>query len=383
MKSVMERILSNIGLENIIETLSSKNIDWADFHTLLLCIFENRIHNINPADIMKNYKENRFSATADIDQKELLEIDRMLYRALPGYFSAIELSPVSVMGANSALTPLDPKITLSTIRNLEVVSDPSMALSIECAHKRRLLRATKENTEIHLATSHRVLRLQKFLEDSNLTTHFRAFALASAARDTAGFNSFELFSISAHIETWLDFLIRSFDSGYKVEDISVAISDIRIIEKVVLNSRINREELIRKSKNRTFSPFKTYSINLPDEIDSAGDIAITALEFETYIRELQFTEKQIINSLRKKYPMVRFYFDLKRCSGIGYYSGICYRVAGRNSAGNQYSLAGGGACDWTKKLLQSKREHLIASGFGTEFFSKLFGHNRSHNPSHK
>lgn len=377
MKSVIERILSNMGLGNIVEALSSENIDWADFHTLLLYILENRIHNINPVDIMKNYKENRFSATASVNQKELLEIDRMLYKVLPGYFSAIELSPVSAIGANSVLAPLDPKITLSTIRNLEVVSDSSMALSIECAHRRRLLKTLRENTEIHLATSHRMLRLQKFSKDSSLTTHFRAFALASAARDTEGLNSFELSSISAHIKTWLDFLIQSLDSGYEAKNISVAISDIRLIEKVVSDKHINREELIRESKNRTFSPFRAYSIDLPDVIDSADNIAITVPELETYIRELQFTEKQIINSLRKEYPMVHFYFDLKRCSGAGYYSGICYTVTARNSAGNQHSLAGGGACDWTKKLLQSKKEHLVTSGFGTEFFSKLFRHNRS------
>ncbi|HAJ44721.1 MAG: hypothetical protein UV53_C0025G0005 [Candidatus Azambacteria bacterium GW2011_GWE1_42_9] len=180
MKSGLERILANIGLENIIEILSSNKITWADLHTLLLNIFEKKIESISPAEIMRNYKKNHFSIAADANPKELLEIDRILYGILPDYFSPVELSPVSAMGANVVLTSLDPKIALSTIRNVEVVSDPSMALTIECAHRKKSLRTTKKDTETHLATSHRTLRLRAFPESSGLTAHFRAFALVSA-----------------------------------------------------------------------------------------------------------------------------------------------------------------------------------------------------------
>jgi len=138
---------------------------------------------------------------------------------------------------------------------------------------------------------------------------------------------------------------------------------------------VNRGELISKIKDRTFSPFKKYSINLPEQVEHALDIPISYPELETYINELRFTEKQIIEKLRNKYPDVRFYFDLNRSSGVGYYSGLCYKITANNSAGKNYALAGGGACDWTKKLLSNKREHLIASGFGTEFFNKMFKFN--------
>ncbi|MDP3980225.1 MAG: hypothetical protein Q8Q33_02290 [Chlamydiota bacterium] len=369
---MLERILSALGLEGVVEKLSSSNLTWRDLHTLLLHVFENRIHGVDPTDIMRNYKENRFSMVAEANPKELVEIDRMLYGILPSHFSAIELSPVNPIGANAALTSLDPKVVLSTIRNLEVLGDPSMALSIECAKRRELLRTTKKDTETHLAASHRVLRLQAFPKDSGLTAHFRAFALASAARDTAGFNKFELSSISVHLVTWLDFLISGSNLGYKVHNMSVAISDIRIMEKLIADGRINKDEVIRKTKDRGFKPFREYSINLPEEVDNGQDIPITYPGLETYINELRFTEKQIVEPLRSKYPNVRFYFLLDRCSGLGYYSGICYRVSAENADGGTYSLAGGGACDWTRKLLHSKREHLVVSGFGTEFFNKLF-----------
>lgn len=366
------RILSAIGIKNIVEVLSSKNLNWADFHTLLLRIFEKKIGNVEPADVMKNYKENRFSAVANTDQREIIEIDRLFYKVLPNYFSAVELSPVNSIGANATLTTLDPKVVLPTIRNTEVVGDPSMALAIECAHRRRLIRTTKENLEVHLATSHRALRLQNFPRDSGLISHFRAFALASAARDVVGFNRFELTSLSAHIEAWFNFLMRSPEIGYRAKNLSVAISDIRIAERLILDGRVSREEVIRRAKDKTFKMFEVCSIDLPDQIDCARDVSIVHPELETYIRELQFTEKQMIEPLKVKYPFVHFYFDLARCSGIGYYSGVCYKLAAQNAVGNKYQLAGGGACDWTRKLLNSKKEHLITSGFGTEMFSKLF-----------
>jgi len=53
MKSGLERILANIGLENIIEILSSNKITWADLHTLLLNIFEKKIN--------KFFKNNFFN----------------------------------------------------------------------------------------------------------------------------------------------------------------------------------------------------------------------------------------------------------------------------------------------------------------------------------
>jgi len=368
----IDRILLAIGIDNIIEVLSSENLKWGDFHTLLLHVFEKKIKGVNPADVMNNYKNNRFSAIASTDPKELLEIDRILYEVLPNYFSAIELSLVNPIGANTALTMLNSKVVLSTIRNMEVVGDPSMALAIECSHRRRLIRTTKESSEVHLATSHRVLRLQNFPKDSGLTSHFKAFALTSAARDTAGFNKFELSSLLVHIEAWLNFLARSSNIGYRAKNISVAISYIGIVEKLISEGRVSRERVISGVKDKAFNLFKASSIDLPSQIDYARDIHIVYPELETYIRELQFTERQIVEPLRDRYPSVRFYFDLARCSGIGYYSGLCYKLTAQNVIGEKYPLAGGGACDWTKKLLNSKKEHLITGGFGTEIFNKMF-----------
>ncbi len=365
----LNRILSSIGIYNIVEILSSGKLNWADFHTLLLYIFEKRIKQIQPPDVMQNHKDNRFSQIANIDQRSLMEMDTLLYGLLPMEFESIELSPVNSIGANVALTTLDPKIVLSTIRNLEVVGDPGMTLALECARRRRSVCVSRKDSEIHLATSHRALRLQNFGKSSGLSSHFRAFALTSAARDTHGFNRFQLFSLATHIKIWINFLGLFAGS---ISNISVSISDIRIAMKLISSGRVGREEVVRRAKDKSFSILKSCSVDIPDYVGTTDDLDTAYPELETHIRELQFTEKEIIASLKNQYPHVCFYFDLARCTGIGYYSGLCYRISAQNKDGQQYSLAGGGACDWTRQLLGSKRERLISSGFGTEVFVTQF-----------
>lgn len=368
----LTRILKTVGVDDLVERLSSNNLDWSDFHTLLLHIMEQKIKGLSSTDIMKSRGGNRFVVPSNSDQRELHRIDEMLYAVLPRHFEAIELSPVNSIGANTVLATINPKVVLSTIRNVEVIGDSSMALAIECAQRRKLTRITKDTSQTHLATSHRILRLQKFSENSGFSSHFRAFALVSAARDTTGFNKFELDSMSGHIEVWLNFLKRASEGGHKTENISVAISDTRITNRLISDGRIGKEEVLLRGRDKTFNLLKACSIDLPDEIDSARDIPVNHPELETYIRELQFTEKQVIDPLRQRHPQVRFYFDLARCTGTGYYSGHCYRVNGQNIDGNKHTLAGGGACDWTRKLLNSKRERLVTGGFGTEMFLKSF-----------
>lgn len=370
----MKRILLNMGLhgESIVQILAAERLNWADFNTLLLGILEKRIKQIQPSDVMRNYRDNRFSAVAEVDPKVVMEIDRVIFGLLPRSFSAVELSPVNPIGANSALTSLDPKVVLPTIRNVEVVGDPSMALCIECAQRRQSLQAGKKDTETHLAASHRVLRLQSFPKDSGLSAHFRAFALVSGARDIAGLNRFELSALSTHIETWLTLLNELAGQGFKTQNIAVAVSDMRIMEQLIADGLIDRNKLIGRTKDKGFSPFKAYSINWPEQVESVQDVFAAYPGLETNINELKYTEKHMVEALRRKFSNVRFYFDLSRVSGLGYYSGLSYKITAEDSNGRNRSLAGGGACDWTRKLLNNRREHLVASGFGTEFFVKSF-----------
>lgn len=92
-------------------------------------------------------------------------------------------------------------------------------------------------------------------------------------------------------------------------------------------------------------------------------------------RELNFLAaigEKTINPLRLKYPNISFNIDLQRIAGIGYYDSFCFKISAKNSKGQEFPLADGGLTDWTKKLIGSKKERLLISGFGSELFCKNF-----------
>lgn len=374
LKTALDRVVQLVGTSDIVEILSKK-LSWSDLQTLMMYVYEKKVRETSSVtEVCKNYERNRFSGVATVDPRNLLEVDRLIYSLLPKIFLPVELSPVTPVGVNTLLSTLDPKVVLNTIRNVEVTGDPSVALSLECAKRRKIdCRLKRGGTDVNLATSHRPLRLQMFDNDSELTPHFRSFALVSAGRDTEGFNGFELRAMSDQISIWIDLLLHVNSINYEAKEISVAISDIRVMQKLMTTGRVEREEVQRRSKDSSFSPFKQYCIDLPGTTETIQQIStITCPDLEENINEMKFTEEKLVKPLKAKYPSVRFCFHLERCSGVGYYSGLCYKVSARTLDGNRYSIAGGGACDWTRKLLQSKREHLVASGFGTEIFVRKF-----------
>lgn len=371
-KNMLERIIRVTGVENIVDILSDK-LGWSDLQTLLLNVFHRKIRKLQPVTTLTNYTENRLTAISEVDPRELLQIDFELFNNLPRQFVPVELSPVGVIGLNSILTSLSSKIVLQTIRNVEVVSDPTTALAIECARRRLKSSrcATNDKSQTNIATSHRVLRLQKFDLGSGFTAHFKAFALASAGRDR-GHHSLEFPALSSHLSFWLDFLTRSKNPGYKANDIAVGISNIQILEKILSAEYVNRAEVTKHTQDPLFSPFTQYSIKIPKTLESICGIRIPYQKISQEIEQLQLLEEKVICPLKEKYPYVRFFFDLERCAGMGYYRNFCFKISATNPSGTIFPLVDGGVCDWTEKLLQNQKERLLISGFGTELFARMF-----------
>ena len=371
-KTGIERIIERVGFKDIVDVLSKK-LSWSDLYTLLLHVMEKKTKLVIPADVMKNHVRNRLSAAAPVCPKELLRLDRVLFDMLPPCFSPTELSPVISAGANTSLTSVSPKVILSTIRNVEVVADPTMALALECAREREPLSKTKDGGEdVHLAASHRTMRLQAFATESGFTAHFRAFALASSGKDR-GHNQLELSSLERHLEFMLSFLsIARQIMGYETHNVAVGISNIRIMEKLMADGIIDRAEASRRTQDALFKPFEKYSVSMPGEIPSMNLLSVQNEGLRPHLEYLQIAELRVVQALRKKYPEVRFYFDLERCAGMGYYSDICYKLTAENSKGVTYPLADGGASNWTQRLLQNKKERFFSGGFGSELFCRMF-----------
>ena len=150
--------------------------------SLLLEVMRRRAAARSPAEVLAQYRRDRFTGPAPLDQRAIVAIDGHLLAAADG-FEALELSPIAPLGVCSTIAPTDQHRVVSALRGTEVVSDPTNVLALECAAR---LRAAAD--AVHLATSQRVVRAQPAPKYPGAAQHFRLLALGSGgveARDHA------------------------------------------------------------------------------------------------------------------------------------------------------------------------------------------------------
>jgi hypothetical protein len=129
----------------------------------------------DPKDLLDQYERDRFVKPSSIDQRLSSELDALILAAASEY-EALLLSPVAPLGVCSSLAPTSQDRTISAVRNLEVVSDTTNVMALECA---RRLRAKKTET-VRLCTVHQVVRAQPVPDRPGHSQHFRLFAMAEA-----------------------------------------------------------------------------------------------------------------------------------------------------------------------------------------------------------
>ncbi|MDG4837964.1 hypothetical protein O7631_15695 [Micromonospora sp. WMMD967] len=165
----------------------------ADLRSLLLGVARDRSAMVRPSELVRRWHEDRFVRPAGADPRLLVRVEARMWQLLPSDVAGVELSPVVPVGACSAVAPGSQNRIVTTMRASEVLSDPTNALAIEAAVRRR------RQDEVHLAAAHRVLRAQDF--GSGTSSHFRLFALVSSARDT-GSGSTQARLLIRHLTYW-------------------------------------------------------------------------------------------------------------------------------------------------------------------------------------
>ena len=228
-------------------------------------------------------------------------------------FEALDLAPISPLGINRVFGRIDQNNCLATIRNAEVMADPTTVKALECARRRR---AGRTGT-IRLCSRSRQLRLQPY-DAPGFSPHFGLFAMVSAGRDR-GALKFEIESLREHIEVYLDLLMRLTTIGYRFEDVLVNISD------------------------------------------TARDAT-----------RLRRAEQEILEPLARSAPAITFRLDHEREQGRGYYTGLCLSIYATDPTGQRCNLGDGGFTDWTARLLSNAKERLLVSGMGIEIIPKRF-----------
>lgn len=166
---IIERILAEADAPRLLSILSSE-LSSTDLKSLLLAVYKARVENTREPEILARFERDSLCATSSVDARLLHRFESIAFEQAPG-FEAVELSPVCPLGTNAAISHIDQNNVLTTIRNAEVLGDPTVAMALECASRRKSQdRRTAAVTR--LCSSQRVVRLQRF-DFPGFTPHFR------------------------------------------------------------------------------------------------------------------------------------------------------------------------------------------------------------------
>jgi hypothetical protein len=166
-----------------------------DLQTLLLSVARARAAAVTPATLLRRWSEDRFVRPSTHDPRRVVAAQARLWELLPQHVTGVELSPVAPIGTITALAPLQQHRVVTTTRSSEVVSDPTNALAVEAALRRR----GRKNGRVDLAAYHRVVRAQRF--GPGYAAHFALFALVSSTRAGAS-GTAEASLLIDHLRYW-------------------------------------------------------------------------------------------------------------------------------------------------------------------------------------
>ena len=310
-EKMIPRIARQLAEGDAVEGLM-QGLPPTDLQSLMLHVYRTRSAKRSPSEILAQYERSLMLRPSAADPRVLIEIERMALESAAA-FEALDLAPISPLGINTVFGRIDQNNCLATVRNAEVMADPTTVKALECARRRR----AGQNGTIRLCSRSRQLRLQPF-DGPGFSPHFGLFAMVSAGRDRGGLE-FEIESLREHLKVYLDLLSRLTTIGYRFEEVSVSISD------------------------------------------TARDAT-----------RLKRAEMEILEPLSRSASAVTFRLDHAREQGRGYYKGLCLSINATDPTGQRCNLGDGGFTDWTTRLLSNAKERLLVSGMGIEIIPKRF-----------
>ena len=367
-KQVLSSALKSIGNKDLFHDLLA--ISWPQLQAILINLFAKRIERLSPHDVLRQYKQNRFVQPSAIDQRVFNIVDSAFFKNISENDEVIELSTLAPIGSNSVLATIHQNNIISTVRNVEVMADAVTTLALECAKRRQ----DGEADPITLYTSQREVRAQKYTEESGFLPHFRGVSIVSSyifdGKDLSLANM-----LKKHIEFYLYGLREAVAliDGLQVKNITVEISSMRLLYVLIRKLNLDVEYVKKNARNKNFKLLeKTCLPNIIDVNETLNEDLTKKYRITRIINYVQRISKFATGKLQREFPDVSFIIRLDRTAGMGYYKDITYEITAENKYGVRFQLASGGEVDWTRLLLQSKKERCIAGGMGTELLLTQF-----------
>ena len=134
-EKIIARIAQALADGDPLEALAGK-LAPTDLQSLMLHVYRQRSLSKSPAELLSLYERMAMLRPSTADARRLAEIDRSAMQCAAS-FEAVAMSPVAPLGINAVLGEIDQNNCLATIRNAEVLADPTTGLALEAAVRRR------------------------------------------------------------------------------------------------------------------------------------------------------------------------------------------------------------------------------------------------------
>lgn len=198
-----QRLRKKIDEEAILGQL--KQLSGSEFNSFMLRLYRERAEGISAADLMRQYKQSRFTKEADIDTLAFKQLEiRCLEWAIENGFESFTPSPLAPMGTCSAIARVNQNNVVSATRGTEVTSDLTNVMALKTAMQQGA--SGRNASDLQLAATHRLVRTQPF-DNPAYAAHFGILCLTSGGFDRGSY-AFEIDQLFRHIHFHQGLIIR-------------------------------------------------------------------------------------------------------------------------------------------------------------------------------
>ncbi|MGA3239839.1 MAG: hypothetical protein ABSG03_26490, partial [Bryobacteraceae bacterium] len=124
--TIAHRIEREIGMSGLVDALASK-LSASDLRSILMEVYRLRAAGVKAAGIGAHAARDPLMAPSTVSARNLMIFDSAAFQAA-SEFIALELSPLGPFSSASTLGGTSQNNVVTTIRNAEVLGDPTIAL---------------------------------------------------------------------------------------------------------------------------------------------------------------------------------------------------------------------------------------------------------------
>ncbi|MDF9796083.1 hypothetical protein OKW21_001346 [Catalinimonas alkaloidigena] len=179
----------------------------SELNSYLLHLFQRRANQLRPADLFRQFEENRFVKVSEVNplSYKTLELE-WLGNAEKEGFTLLMLSPLAPLGTCSVVAEVNQNNVVSATRGTEVVSDATNMLALQVAKEQK--NVNDKSKLYRYASTHQHVRGQSFSNPA-FSAHFGVYCMVTGGFDTGSF-SFELARLFEHLNFHYKLLSQKF-----------------------------------------------------------------------------------------------------------------------------------------------------------------------------